>query len=234
MGRVSWQIRKNKSGGESIFVRAESDINTLPTEFRQLLDARHERFLTDPQSALLELKDQCQFASMRIWFSELAKRPIGLLLHRWEPAPSCFQNSVVCYGNGWRPGFCLAAEKFHSPIPELAHLFSLVSRTVELEPCDAGGLEYCIMAIESWVIAKDSPFEHDDQMTEFYRYSTGDSLVAKDGNAYFHSHEINNFQLAGSIADVIEEYFNAYVKGLLDRNASVNCETFSADKFYRK
>lgn len=231
---MSWQIRKNTDLGDSIFVPAGSDIETLPAEFRKLVDPRHEKFLGDPQSVLSELEERCQFDSMRAWFNELAKRPIGLLLHRWEPVTNRFQNSVVCYGRGWRPGICLASEKFQSPIPELDQLFSLVSRTVELEPSAAGGFRYGQMAIESWDITKDSPFEHNDSMTEFYKYSNGDSLVAKDGNAYFHSHEINNFQLAGSIVDVIEEYFNDYVRRLLDPKASVSSGTFSADKFYRK
>jgi len=36
----------------------------------------------------------------------------------------------------------------------------------------AGGLEFCEMAIESWVITTGSPFETDQGMTEFYKFPT--------------------------------------------------------------
>ncbi len=229
---MTWQIRQESNSVRSILVPSGSDVQSLPEEFRRLIDTEHQRVLAEPRAALLKLADRCQVESMKAWFLEIANRSISLLVHRWEPMAGHFQNTLVFYGMGMEPGFCLAVEQFRCEIPELTHLFSLISRTIELDPDMAGGLEFCKIAIESWVITTGSPFETDQGMTEFYKYPNGDALVAKDGNAYFYSHEINTFQLAGPISEIIDEYFRLYVMRLKDPQAVISSEVFSANKFY--
>jgi len=213
---------KNALDDDSLYIPAEIDPAEIPSPFRELVDDRHLAFLAAPREHINQLAALASIDSMRRWFEDMCTRDAyGLIVHRADfMGDGHIQSDLTICAPGGKRGwryFRLPENSTAEFLPEsLAALYQVTNGTIEEHDTflTAGFNPMPLYALPD--IESDSRQPCPPELANapaFYRLSTGDQLLAVGEEAYSHHFPNGSTQHQGSIASLIESYFDCDING---------------------
>jgi hypothetical protein len=206
----------NYYGGPSLLIDASDDLAAVPSPFSDLLNNEHRLVLADTHAYFQQLASECAIDTMRTWLLHLAdmdRCQVEINIDR-------FGTAVVVKAGDFQ--LSLREPVGHSSIgPTLASVYSLISCTWHTGYPFNWGLhegrridEYLMGPCYGEEIV--SEFKFPPECVAFFSDGGGDSLVEFNDVAFWYSHETNEAVRAGTVHEVLTDYFSRLLSGQLD------------------
>ena len=207
---------RNANEDESLFVPVGIAFESIPQNYRELIDDSHCGFLRDPVGVLTALSDRTSFETLSSWLKQLAESErFGLIVHYAEFCGNIQHELTICCSSLCRQRFLrLPTANIPEWLPK--PLYDFYSATDGItESVDAFltsqfvSLRNLFLDFETLGCIKNSPFSSLAELLAFYHTDTGDYLVADGNNVFAFFHEDCSFHKCGPLLDLLDSYFIA-------------------------
>ena len=218
----------NMFGGNSVAIESGCDLDTVPTDLRELITDQYREVFENPEPYFKALAAKCDLEGLRRFHEKVASVDrLVLEVHRSQLVPGVNQSDVLFrlilpssrFGFGFRLPLAEDLREMHWGFehPVLKRLYSGIDGTVEGEIWCSSVLENS--ARVGFYIGDRELRNRDefgftsDSIDSFYRNDTGDYLFAFGDRAVWLRHEDDLLVDAGPIDEVVNSYFHCQLDG---------------------
>lgn len=217
MAEPSVKRFRNSLEGESLFVPAGVAFEGIPEIYRELIDAPHRAFLSDPADVLNALAKRTSFETLSGWLNVLSGSDrFGAIIHYADMFGSIQHELTVCcmQSHRWRflrlPYAEYAVDRLRHPLNELYRVTDgIVESADAFLTSQFVSFRRLFFNFESSFPIDDSPLSNLAEALAFYQTDTGDYLVADGDDAFAFCHEDCSFHKCGTIFDLLESYLQS-------------------------